>query len=132
MHLVASRLNDRRVAVENTLWWATAASTAEALYLCAILNSATFTELARPFMSYGKDERHFSKHIWQIPVPLYDPTDDLHSRLSARGAQLEAAIGKLGLVPGRHFAAVRRDIRGFIAESEAGRDVEALVEELLS
>ena len=26
----------------------------------------------------------------------------------------------------------RRDIRAFIAESEAGRDVEALVEELLS
>ena len=67
-----------------------------------------------------------------MPVPLYDPSDNLHSRLSARGAELEAAIGKLELVPGRHFAAVRRDIRGFIAESEAGRDVEAMVEELLS
>ena len=132
MHLVASRINDNRVVVENTLWWATAASTIEALYLCAILNSANFTELVRPFMSYGKDERHFSKHIFQVPIPLFDPTDDLHNRLSARGAELEAAIAKLELVPGRHFAAVRRDVRGFIAESEAGRDVEALVEELLS
>ena len=132
MHLVASRLNDRRAVIEHKLYWATAASTAEAHYLCAILNSATFTELVRPFMSYGKDERDFDKHIWQLPVPLYDPTDDLHSRLSARGAELEAAIGKLELDPGRHFAAVRRDVRGFIAESEAGRDVEALVEELLS
>ena len=132
MHLVASRLNDRRAVIEHALYWATAASTAEAQYLCAILNSATITELVRPFMSYGKDERHFDKHIWQLPIPLYDPTDDLHSRLSARGAELEAAIGKLELDPGRHFAAVRRDIRGFIAESEAGRDVEALVEELLS
>jgi len=132
MHLVAARLNDRRVVIDNSLYWATAASTAEAQYLCAILNSVKFTELVRPFMSYGKDERDFHKHIWQIPVPLYDPTDDLHNRLSARGAELEAAIGKLELVPGRHFAAVRRDIRGFIAESEAGRDVEALVEELLS
>jgi HEAT repeats/PBS lyase HEAT-like repeat len=34
---------------------------------CAILNSATVTELVRPFMSYGKDERHFDKHIWQRP-----------------------------------------------------------------
>jgi hypothetical protein len=59
-------------------------------------------------------------------------TDDLHARISARGAELEAAIGRLELEPGRHFAAVRRDIRGFIAESEAGRDVEARVEELLS
>ena len=97
-----------------------------------ILNSATFTELVRPFMSYGKDERHFDKHIWQLPVPLYDRTDDLHRRLAVRGAELEEAIEKLEIVPGRHFAAVRRDIRGFIADSEAGRDVEALVEELLS
>ena len=51
---------------------------------------------------------------------------------SKPAVELEAAIAKLELVPGRHFAAVRRDIRGFIAESEAGRDVEALVEELLS
>ena len=83
-------------------------------------------------MSYGKDERDFHKHIWQLPVPLYDPTNDLHTRLSARGAELEAAVGKLTLEPGRHFAAVRRDVRGFIAESEAGREVEELVEELLS
>jgi hypothetical protein len=132
MHLVAARLNDRRAVIEHSLYWATAASTAEAQYLCAILNAATFTEIVRPFMSYGKDERHFDKHIWQVPVPLYDPSDDLHCRLSARGAELEESIGKLDLKPGRHFAAVRRDVRGFIAESEAGRDVEALVEELLS
>ena len=132
MHLVASRLDDRRAVIENSLYWATAASTAEALYLCAILNSASITELVRPFMSYGKDERHFDKHIWQLPIPLYDPTSDIHARLSARGAELEAAIGKLELEPGRHFAATRRDIRGFIAESDAGRDVESLVEELLS
>jgi hypothetical protein len=83
-------------------------------------------------MSYGKDEREFDKHNWQLPIPLYDPTNDLHSRLSARGTELEAAIGNLQLDPGRHFAAVRRDIRGFIAESEAGRDLEELTEELLS
>ncbi len=132
MHLVASRLNERRAVIDHKLYWATAASRAEAQYLCAILNSATITELVRPFMSYGKDERDFDKHIWQVPIPLYDPTDDIHARLSARGAELEAAIGKLTIAPGRHFAATRRDIRAFIAESEAGRDVEALVEELLS
>ena len=132
MHLVAARCTNHRVLVDFLLYWATAASTAEAHYLCAILNSATITELVRPFMSYGKDERDFAKHIWQVPVPLYDPTDDLHRRLSARGAELEAAIGELELDPGRFFSAVRRDVRGFIAESMAGRDVEALVEELLS
>ena len=131
MHLAAVRLKDRRAVVEHGLCWATAASTAAAHYLCAIRNAAAFTELVRPFMSYGKDERHFDKHIWQVPIPLYDPADDLHRRLAARGAEPEAAVGQLPLRSGKHFAAVRRDVRGFIAESEAGRDVEALVEELL-
>src|SRR5438045_9727544 len=100
MHLGGSRLNDRRAVIEHKLYWATAASKAEAQYLCAILNSATFTELVRPFMSYGKDERDFDKHVWQLPVPLYDTTDELHRSLSARGADLAAAIGPLGLDSG--------------------------------
>jgi hypothetical protein len=57
MHLVAARVTNRRAVIDHKLYWATAALTAEALYLCAILNSPLFTELARPFMSYGKDER---------------------------------------------------------------------------
>jgi hypothetical protein len=132
MHLVAARLNHRRALIESSLYWATAASSAEAQYLCAILNAATFTELVRPFMSYGKDERHFHKHIWQLPVPLYDANNDLHTRLTKRGAELEESVAAMELVVGRHFAAVRRDIRKFIAQSEAGKDIEALVEELLS
>jgi hypothetical protein len=132
MHRVAARLPDQRAVVEHALYWATAASTAEAQYLCAILNSAKITELARPFMSYGKDERHFDKNIWQLPIPLYDPTNDLHTRLSKRGAELEAEIAKIVIDPTRHFPAVRRDIRKFIAASEAGQDVESLVADLLS
>ncbi len=68
----------------------------------------------------------------RVLIPLYDRTDDIHARLFARGAELEAAIGKLVIEPGRRFAATRRDFRAFIAESEDGRDLEALVEELLS
>jgi hypothetical protein len=40
------------------------------------------------------------------------------------------AIEQHQVGPDRHFAAVRRDIRESIAESEAGRDVEELVKEL--
>jgi SAM-dependent methyltransferase len=35
MHLVAARLNDRRAVIDHKLYWATAASTEEAQYLCA-------------------------------------------------------------------------------------------------
>jgi len=97
-----------------------------------VLNAATFTELVRPFMSYGKDERHFDKNIWQLPVPLFDSGHNLHTRLATRGAELEAAAAGLEVDPARHFATVRRSFREFIAASEAGRDVEELVAELLS
>ena len=132
MHLVAARVNDSRLLIDNSLYWSTATTEAEALFLCGVLNTATFTELARPFMSYGKDERDFHKHIWQLAVPLFDPVNDLHVRLSARGAELEAAVGQLDLGPARHFAAVRRTVREFIAQSDAGQDAESLVQELLS
>ena len=46
--------------------------------------------------------------------------------LSERGKQLEAAVAKLKLRPDVHFSAIRRDVRVFIAESEAGQDVERL------
>lgn len=132
MHLVAARVSDYRAVIDHKLYWATAASAEEALYLCAILNSAKFTELVRPFMSYGKDERDFDKHIWQLAVPLYDPSNAAHTRLATLGGELEAAIAKLTLVTGKHFATVRRKLREFIAASEAGREVEALVADLLS
>lgn len=131
MHLTAARITSARLIVDYTLYWATAASTTEAQYLCAILNSAKITELARPLMSYGKDERDFAKHIWQLPIPLYDPDNDLHAALATRGAELETAVGEFQL-RSVHFSAVRRDVRKFVAETEAGLDVEALVEELLS
>ncbi|MEZ6050594.1 MAG: hypothetical protein R3C02_04265 [Planctomycetaceae bacterium] len=127
MHLTAAVRDNRRAVIDHKLYWATAASTGESQYLCAILNAAVFTELVRPFMSHGKDERDFDKHIWQLPIPLYDPNDDLHARLATRGGELEEAIAGLEL-RSVHFAAVRRDVRKFIAESEAGLDVEALVE----
>ncbi len=66
-----------------------------------------------------------------MPALLYDSTGDLHG-FSGRGAELAAAIGKLGLDPDRHLAAVMQDTCEFVADSEAGRDVEASAEELLS
>ena len=34
------------------------------------------------YMSYGKDERHFDKHIWQLPIPKFDPSNPMHNELA--------------------------------------------------
>jgi hypothetical protein len=131
MHLAAARLGEGRGVVDHTLYWATAASEAEAHYLCAVLNAAVVTRLVRPLMAYGKDERHVDKHVWTLPIPLFDAADARHAALSSLGLRAEEAVGALALEAGRHFAAARRDVRRLLAGSEVGRAIEALVEELL-
>ena len=131
MHLCAVRVNDDRALIDNSLYWATADSDEEARYLIAVLNAAEFTRLVTPLMSYGKDPRHFHKHIFQLPIPAYDAGSDLHRRLAGRAAELEALVAAHPVDPDRHFPATRRDLRELIADSEAGRDVEDLVVELL-
>lgn len=131
MHLVAARISDHRAVINNSLYWATVVTEEEALYLCAILNAAKVTELVRPLMSYGKDERHFDKYIWQLPIPLYDDTIDLHRALASLGKRAEEEIAQIEF-PASHFTALRRLVRQHLAASPVGKEIGLLVEELLA
>ncbi|MBI5514782.1 MAG: N-6 DNA methylase [Deltaproteobacteria bacterium] len=131
MHLSAARLKDGRAVIDHTLYWATISEEAEAHYLCAVLNAASTTKAVRPFMSYGKDERHIDKHIWRLPIPAFDAKKALHAELSALGMEAEGTVKDLKLDETRHFASARRVIRTFLAESETGKKIEKLVEKLL-
>jgi hypothetical protein len=61
----------------------------EADYLCAVINAPVTTELVRPFMSYGKDERDIHKHIWEVPIPLFDEANPVHRRLAELAKAVE-------------------------------------------
>ena len=131
MHLVASRIDNRRAVIDHTLYWTRAASKEEAHYVCAILNAAVITRLVRPLMSYGKDERHIDKHIWKLPIPMFDEANAEHTELAALGQKAEEAIAKLKLDTEKHFAASRRVIREFLADSDVGKEIERRVTELV-
>ncbi len=132
MHIAAAQLTDPRGVINNKLYWCTARSTAEADYLCAILNSPVTTELVRPLMSYGKDERDIHKHVWKLPIPEYDPSVPVLARI----AELGRLAGRTAnAVPAReniHFSALRRDIRNAIEGDPDTAEIDALVFELLS
>ena len=132
MHLCASRLDDPRGVIEHAAYWATAGGREEAEYLCAILNSAKVTELVRPLMSYGKDERHIDKHVWRLPIPRFDRANDLHRRLATLGSELEAETAELDLDEEKSFISLRQELRRHLKKSPKGREVEELVGELLS
>ncbi|HWN70251.1 MAG TPA: N-6 DNA methylase, partial [Haliangium sp.] len=131
MHLSAAPVADRRAVIDHTLYWATATSRDESLFLCAILNAATVTQRIRPLMSYGKDERHIDKHVWRLAIPLFDPTDGGHMKLVALAAQVEKQIKELPLEEGKHFAALRRQVREHLEQSPEAQAIERLVAELL-
>jgi hypothetical protein len=132
MHLCAAKLEDRRAIVAKSLYWASAASHDEADYLCAVLNAPATTEFARPYMSYGKDERHFDKHIWELPIPKFDSSNAAHNKLARLGKELQNVASQFRVDVDLHFAATRRHVREHIESSDAGTEVNEIVYELLS
>ena len=132
MHLAAARVTDPSAVIDHTLYWGAAGSEAEALYLCAILNSPQVTALVRPLMSYGKDERHIDMAVWRLPIPLHDPGDEQHRRLAELGRQAEDEIAALDIDEGKHFPALRRQVRTNLAASPTGRQIDALVDSLMT
>lgn len=130
MHLAAAKLNDRRALIASGLYWAAVRSIDEADYLCAVINAPVTTELVRPFMSYGKDERDIHKHIWEVPIPLFDPENAVHRRLAELGRSAEQIAAQFARNHDLHFAATRRHIREALMATEDGREINEVVFEL--
>ncbi|MCA0296936.1 MAG: hypothetical protein LCH96_16820 [Actinobacteria bacterium] len=126
MHIAAAVLTDPRVVVEHSVYWAAVSTTDEANYLAGILNSPVITELARPLMSYGKDERHIDKNVWKLPIPKYDAQDSTHRRIAELAKQLtDLVAGEVALAD--YFVTRRKQIRLLVNSSSAGSELDELV-----
>ncbi|WP_211349356.1 N-6 DNA methylase [Micromonospora pisi] len=131
MHVAAAIVDDPAAIIEHGLYYCAIYTRAEGHYLSAILNSPILTSLARPLMSYGKDERHIDKHLWNLPIPMYDAGNAAHQRLADLGRDQSQAVAGLSLDEGMNFVTMRRRVRGELARHPAASEVEAIVTELL-
>jgi hypothetical protein len=132
MYMAAACLSDERAVVEHSLYWAAAASVAEARFLTAVLNSSALTTALRPLQARGEhNPRHYDKYVFDVPIPLYDPDDDRHRQLVDYAERAESVAASVDLPQRLAFEAQRRRIRAAITESEAGRRIEQLVDELV-
>jgi hypothetical protein len=131
MHICAAKLRDRRAIVANGLYWASMRTEEEADFVCALLNSPATTDLTRPMMSYGKDERDIHKHVWELPIPMFDPGNAMHRRIAELGASAERLIADYKVNPDIHFAATRRHIRDFLLSATDGSELNELAFEML-
>ena len=57
------------------LYWVSCDTLAEAHYLLAVINSDVLHDRSvNPFMSKGQfGPRDVHKHLWKLPIPMYDP-----------------------------------------------------------
>ena len=131
MHICCAKLRDKKAIVNSDLYWAPAQSEAEADFISAILNAPVTTELARPLMSYGKDERHIHKHVWELPIEQFDHSNDIHKRIVVLGAKLEKLASTFKIDEALHFAATRRHIRDFTMSTPEGVELNDLVANML-
>ncbi len=134
-------LFDNEALIDNALMWIPCATTDEAQYLEAVINSDVVWDAASRFMSRGQfGGRNMKKLLWHLPVPEFDGCNPLHVELAEAGEA--AAIGSKALwneiradreASGKSTSVTvaRREIRKWLSESEEGQRVEALVGRLL-
>ncbi|MFD8967842.1 N-6 DNA methylase [Streptomyces sp. NPDC059568] len=131
MHVSAALVDSPSAIIEHGLYWGTVSTREEGMYLCAILNSPTLTEVVRPLMAYGKDERHVDKAVWQLPIPEFDPLNPGHVRLAELGAAQATQIAELVLDDSKGFVKLRQVIRTVLADSAEADEIDLFVRLLL-
>lgn len=130
MHVSAALVTDPAALIEHAVYWAAVSTASEGHYLVGILNTPSLTELVRPLMSYGKDERHIDKAVWRLPIPTYDPDDPVHTEIAELARELADEISALTF-RSTNFVTIRRDIRKHLTSSPSGQRLDSLVGALL-
>ena len=134
----AALLSEDDQLVDYTLFWLSVRERIEANYLLSIINSQTLYEAVIPLMPKGQfGARHVQKHLWKLPIPLYDEGVSLHRDISAAGEAaadgVQVVLAQLREERGEKLTVTiaRREIRKWLRESKEGAQVENLVARLL-
>ena len=135
----AALVSQDSLVIDYTLYWVASRDMHEAHYLLGIINSDVLYEAVEPLMPKGQfGARHVQKHLWRLPIPEFDPSQNLHVRISEAGAVVKDAVGlqmeQLRQERGDKLtvAIARRELRKWLRSSDEGRSVENLVGELLA
>ena len=133
----AALLHDDRALIENVLFWLTCKDIQEAYYLLAIINSDALYEAVSSLMPKGQfGARHLHKHLWKLPIPAFDRSNELHVAISKAGkAAASGAARQLASLRSERkdltVTIARRELRKWLRDSRQGRAVEANVKKLL-
>jgi len=128
----AAIVRDPRAVIEHKLYWSAPTSEDEAYFLMGILNSETARSRAERYQSRGQfGARDFDKVIFNLPIPVFDAREPLHTDLAAVGRAAERVASMVDLVEGEKFQRARKRVRDALAEDGVGGEIEKLVDRLL-
>jgi SAM-dependent methyltransferase len=125
-------LRDGLAVIDHMLYWTKPANEEEAYYLTAILNSEATRARIEQYQARGQfGARHFDKAMFNLPIPPFDVSSELHRELATAGAAAEAVAALAELKEGDKFQRARQRIRETLAQEGIGGEIEKLVEDLL-
>lgn len=118
---------------ESTVYHYGTNSEEEAYYLCSILNSSIIDQAVKPMQARGLwGPRHFHKKVLELPIPKYNRSNPVHSRLAKLGKlcrnKADRTIPNL-LNKYKSIAKIRNEIRKEL--NDALQEIDSLVIELL-
>ena len=129
--LSAAIVEDDDFIIDHMAYWSSVNSIDEAHFLCTILNSRIVLELVAPMQPRGSfAPRHFDKLVWELSIPAFDASDDLHSEIAIVGLDAYSLAENI-VLPQGHFTRKRRAIRDALEAAGLTTRMEALVARLL-
>ncbi len=126
---------------DTRLYWLKCETLEEGHYLTAVINSGILEQSVQKFMSKGQfGARDLHKHLWRLPIPIYEEAKSLHFELATLGAQLSNEVPtKLAAIRAERAAkdqsttitVARRELRSWLSSHPPAQQVEQLVTKLL-
>ena len=133
----AALLRNRDAIVDYTLFWIACEDDQEANYLLSIINSESLYGAVASLMPKGLfGARHLQKHLWNLPIPAFNPRNRVHTLVSRVGKATADGVAeqltKLRQERGDVSVTIaRRELRKWLRESKEGKAVEKAVSKLL-
>ncbi|MCQ3814353.1 MAG: hypothetical protein KTU85_08045, partial [Acidimicrobiia bacterium] len=102
--------------------------------LAAIINSDRLYHAVRPLMSKGQfGPRHLQKHLWRLNIAEYEPTNPVHQKLAALGAESAKQAARIvtSLGVGITVEKARKAVRTHLDGTQFSAETEQLVEQMI-
>jgi hypothetical protein len=128
----AAIIEDKTAVIDHMLYWMAVRERREGLYLTSILGSEAARAKVAVLQARGQwGARHFDKVMFTLPIPRFDPKNELHKALAEIGSEAEKIAAKVELPDGLHFQTARRRVRGALAKAGIPDKIDELVGALL-